>query len=269
MALRAISLFSGVGGLDLGLRDAGVARTVCYVEREAHAAAVLVARMADGRLDEAPIWSDVCSFDGRPWRGSVDLVVGGFPCQDISSAGSRAGIIDGARSGLWREYARIVREVGPRFVFVENVGALLVRGVDVVLGDLAGMGFDAEWGVFRASDVGAPHRRERIFILADTDRRGLGICGRPERSRVERAPRDESDGRHPGSRAPWPPGRNDAAGWRDYLERHPGLEPALRRGTHGSAGRVDRLRGLGNAVVPDVAALAWETLMRRMTGGRP
>lgn len=168
MAIRSISLFSGGAGLDLGVALACPgARVVCYVEREAYAASALVARMQDGTLDPAPIWNDVASFDGTPWRGRVDLISGGFPCQDISVAGLGAGL-DGKRSGLWYEYARIIAEVRPRFVFVENVGALISRGIDRVLGSLAALGFDAEWGCFRASDVGAPHRRERVFILAHT-----------------------------------------------------------------------------------------------------
>lgn len=169
--LLGLALFAGGAGLELGisrfLADVGRAsRTVAFVEREAYAAAVLVSRMEEGRLDPAPVWSDVATFDGRPWRGVVDFIAGGFPCQDISNAGQRAGIIDGERSGLWREYARIIGEVRPRFVFVENVRPLLVRGIDSVLGDLAALGFDAEWCNLRASDVGAPHVRDRLFLLA-------------------------------------------------------------------------------------------------------
>jgi DNA (cytosine-5)-methyltransferase 1 len=174
-----LSLFSGAAGLDLGLRRAipGL-RTVGYVEREAYAAATLVARMEDEALDNAPVWDDVATFDGEPFRGVVDLVAGGFPCQDISNAGKRAGI-GGGRSGLWREFARIVDETSPEWVFVENVSALRTRGLDVVLGDLAAMGFDAEWGCFRASEAGAPHRRERMFILAHA--RGHGLWQQPGR----------------------------------------------------------------------------------------
>lgn len=169
--LNVLSLFSGIGGLDLGLRRAvPLARTVCYVEREAYAIAVLVARIQEGRLDAAPIHSDVSTFDGRPWRGLVDCVIGGFPCQDISNAGKRAGFVDATgkatRSGLWFQYARILDEVRPRFVFIENVAALVRRGLDIVLGDLASLGFDAEWGVYSAAEAGAPHRRERLFLLA-------------------------------------------------------------------------------------------------------
>ena len=164
--LNVLSLCSGIGGLDLGLRRAAPrSRVVCYVEREAFALAVLARRFAEGALDPAPCWTDLASFDGRAWRGVVDLVAGGFPCQDVSNAGKRAGL-DGERSGLWREFARVVREVRPGYVFLENVRALVVRGLDRVLGDLAGLGFDAEWGVFSAGEQGAPHLRERIFVLA-------------------------------------------------------------------------------------------------------
>lgn len=140
-------------------------RTVCAVERDAYAAQVLAQRQNDGILAPFPIWSDVESFDGKPWRGIVDVVSGGFPCQDISAAGKGAGIT-GERSGLWKEFARIIGEVEPRLVFVENSPMLTIRGLGVVLGDLAEMGFDAEWGVLSAADVGAPHLRERIWILA-------------------------------------------------------------------------------------------------------
>ncbi len=207
--LNGLALFAGVGGLELGLKIAlGESyQCVCYVEREAFAAATLVERMGDEALDRAPIWDDVSTFKGKPWRRRVDLISGGFPCQDISVAGKREGIKEGNRSGLWFHFARIIREVRPRYVFVENVGALLVPrrvslpiegpdGIQIfvdeegnlssseigiaalgyagtlpgailrVLGDLSEMGFDAEWGSVRASEVTAPHRRERIFIMA-------------------------------------------------------------------------------------------------------
>lgn len=162
--LRELALFAGAGGGILGGKLLGW-RTVCAVERDPYAASVLAQRQNDGLLPPFPIWDDVCTFDGRPWRGIVDVVSGGFPCQDISVAGKGAGI-DGARSGLWRQMARIVGEVRPRFVFVENSPLLVRRGLVRVLADLAEMGFDARWGVIGASDVGAPHRRERIWIVA-------------------------------------------------------------------------------------------------------
>jgi DNA (cytosine-5)-methyltransferase 1 len=138
------------------------------VEWDAYAASVLVARQNDGTLPPFPIWDDVQTFDGRPWQGRVDVVSGGFPCQDISVAGKGAGI-NGERSGMWKHMARIIREVQPRFVFVENSPALTSRGLGIVLGDLAALGYDAKWCVLGASDVGAPHRRKRIWVLADAD----------------------------------------------------------------------------------------------------
>jgi DNA (cytosine-5)-methyltransferase 1 len=162
--LHELALFAGAGGGILGGHLLGW-RTVCAVERDPYAVGVLLARQNDGCLPPFPIWDDVSTFDGRPWRGRVDVVSGGFPCQDISAAGRGAGIT-GARSGLWGEMARIISEVRPRFVLVENSPMLTLRGLDVVLGDLAAMGFDAEWGVLGADDAGAPHIRKRIWIVA-------------------------------------------------------------------------------------------------------
>lgn len=174
------SFFAGVGGLDLGLELAvPSARPVVLVEGEAAAAAVLAARMEDGALAPAPVWSDVRTFDGRPYRGLVDCVIGGFPCQDISNAGKRAGILDGERSGLFFEMARCIREMGPRYVFLENVSAITVRGLNAVLGTLAELRFDAEWDVFSAAEVGASHLRKRWFCLADAHQCGRSVWGLP------------------------------------------------------------------------------------------
>ena len=162
--MNELALFAGAGGGILGGLLLGW-KTVCAVELDPYAASVLVARQNDGILPPFPIWDDVCTFDGRPWHGLVDVVSGGFPCQDISTAGRGAGIT-GERSGLWKEFARIVGEVRPRFAFVENSPALTIRGLDVVLGDLAEIGYDAEWCVLGADDCGAPHHRKRIWILA-------------------------------------------------------------------------------------------------------
>jgi DNA (cytosine-5)-methyltransferase 1 len=162
--LNELALFAGAGGGILGGHLLGW-RTICAVEWEPYPASVLCARQNDGLLPPFPIWDDVQTFDGNPWRGIVDVVSGGFPCQDISAAGKGAGI-DGERSGMWGEMARIIREVRPRFVFVENSPMLTSRGLGRVLGDLAGMGFNARWGVLRAADVGANHQRDRIWIVA-------------------------------------------------------------------------------------------------------
>jgi len=162
--MNELALFAGAGGGILGGKLLGW-RTVCAVEWEQYPASVLCIRQNDGLLPPFPIWDDVQTFDGKPWRGIVDVVSGGFPCQDISAAGRGAGI-DGERSGMWGEMARIICEVQPRFVFVENSPMLTSRGLGRVLGDLAAMGFDARWGVLGAADVGANHQRDRIWIVA-------------------------------------------------------------------------------------------------------
>ena len=163
-SLNELALFAGAGGGILGGHLLGW-RTVCAVEWEPYAACVLVARQNDGVLPPFPIWDDVQTFDGKPWRGIVDVISGGFPCQDISAAGKGAGIT-GERSGLWKEFARIICEVRPRFVFVENSPMLTSRGLDTVLRDLAALGYDAEWGVLGAHHAGAPHKRDRMWIVA-------------------------------------------------------------------------------------------------------
>lgn len=162
--MNELALFAGAGGGILGGHLLGW-RTVCAVEIDPYPRNVLLARQDDGTLPPPfPVWDDVTTFDGKPWRGIVDVVSGGFPCQDISSAGAGKGI-DGARSGLWREFARIIREVRPLYAFVENSPMLTSRGLGRVLGDLAEMGYNAAWGVLGASDLGAPHVRKRIWIL--------------------------------------------------------------------------------------------------------
>jgi DNA (cytosine-5)-methyltransferase 1 len=234
--MNELALFAGAGGGILGGRLLGW-RTVCAVEWDAYAASVLVARQNDGSLHPVPIWDDVQTFDGRPWRGRVDVVSGGFPCQDISCAGKGAGI-DGERSGMWKHMARIIGEVRPRFVFVENSPMLTVRGLGTVLGDLAALGYDSRWGVLGACDAGAPHKRDRIWIVAFLHADSQGLQGNER-------------------------GGTEAEAWRQAQSR--GLhwwnaEPRLERVANGVAARVDRLKAIGNGQVPACAALAWETL---------
>ena len=176
--MNELALFAGAGGGILGGSLLGW-RTVCAVEWEPYPASVLAARQNDGLLPAFPIWDDVRSFDGNPWRGVVDVVSGGFPCQDISLAGKGAGI-SGERSGMWTHMARIIGEVRPRFAFVENSPALLTRGLGVVLSDLAALGYDCKWTVLGAADVGANHQRDRFWLVAHAnmpERRALsGTC---------------------------------------------------------------------------------------------
>ncbi len=162
--LLELALFAGAGGGILGGHLLGW-KTVCAVEWEPYPACVLAARQNDGILPPFPIWDDVQTFDGKPWRGIVDVVSGGFPCQDISSAGKGAGI-EGSRSSMWKHMARIIDEVRPRFAFVENSPMLVGRGAAMVIGDLAEMGYDCQWCIVSASDCGAPHQRDRFWLVA-------------------------------------------------------------------------------------------------------
>jgi DNA (cytosine-5)-methyltransferase 1 len=142
---------------------------VCYVERDIQSAAILAARMADGRLDAAPVWSDLATFDGAAWRGAVDLVVGGYPCQDFSVAGKRAGFA-GQRGKVWHYVRDIVAAVQPQWCLFENVAGHLSLGFDVVARELQALGYGVTAALVTAAEVGAPHRRERLFILADAAR---------------------------------------------------------------------------------------------------
>jgi len=275
--LFGLSLCSGAGGLDLGLTIAiPEYRTVGYVERETFAAATLVARMEDAALDRVPVWDDVASFDGRPWRGAVDIVTAGYPCQPFSVAGKRQGTEDPRH--LWPHVARIIDEVEPPFVFLENVAHHLRLGFPEVACGLVDMGYRLAAGLFTAAEVGAPHKRERLFILAVREDDELADPARlfwnpvewrePDRDAAPLADADgpgsqgrgNDVGEHAGQRPAWPPGPGDTDGWERYLRCAPDLEPAVRRGSDGLAHRVDRLRLCGNGVVPLVAAHALRTL---------
>ena len=163
MTMRYGSLFSGYGGLDLAIEEVLGATCAWHCEVDPAAARILAHRWPG-----VPNLGDITAVDWSTVE-PVDILSGGFPCQDISSAGLKAGLEKGTRSGLWYRYADAVRVLRPRLVVVENVSALLARGVDVVLGSLAELGYDARWTSVRAADVGAPHRRERIFLVAAAD----------------------------------------------------------------------------------------------------
>lgn len=235
--LTFISLFAGIGGLDLGLERSSM-QCVAQVEIDPYAQQVLAKHWPT-----IPRFADVRTV-GSHNLPQADIVAGGFPCQDISFAGEGAGI-DGARSGLWSEFHRIICELQPRYVLVENVAALLHRGLGRVLGDLAGSGYDAEWSLLSACAVGAPFTRERLFIVAYRS----GIGGR--RRRV------------------WPDGGTGATGpeaqeWTQHAVTHTrsypvspwwSNEPGVGRVAYGLSSRMDRLKGIGNCVVPQVAEL--------------
>lgn len=266
--VNELALFAGAGGGILGGKLIGW-RTVCAVEFDRYARSVLMARQNDGCLGSFPIWDDVRTFDGKPWRGIVDVVSGGFPCQDISTAGKGAGIT-GERSGLWKEFARIIGEVGPRYVLVENSPALTSRGLGTVLGDLASLGYDAKWGVLGAHHVGAPHKRDRIWIVANSaklhcneriDYTGISMGEKqiPEfrdgsgEENVANANSAQREGMQFAVRIREEHANTRGPGWWSS-------EPGLGRVANGVANRVDRLRCIGNGQVPAVVKLAWETL---------
>lgn len=251
--MNELALFAGAGGGILGGHLLGW-RTVCAVELDAYARSVLLARQRDGMLPRFPIWDDARTFDGKPWRGRVQVVSGGFPCQDISSAGKRAGLGAGGghSGGLWREMARIISEVEPDFAFVENAADLVVRGLDRVLGDLADLGFDARWGVVGACDTGLHHERKRTWIVAHA--KGARLAQRRDR------PEQGAGADRPAAQ----PGRDRLAGRGGAPALEAGVqwaaESVLLRSADGMADRVDRLRAVGNGQVPRVAATVWGIL---------
>ena len=162
---QILSLCAGFGGLDLGIELAERnARTVCFVEIEAYACETLATRMEENLLAPAPIWTDLRTFDGKPWRGKVDGITAGYPCQPFSVAGKKLGNKDPRH--LWPDVFRVVREIEPNFCFFENVAGHLRLGFEQVHDDLQSMGYRVKAGLFTAQEVGAPHRRERLFIMA-------------------------------------------------------------------------------------------------------
>ena len=246
------SLFAGIGGFDLGFERAGM-RVSWQVEQDAYCRAVLARHFPD-----AARYEDVREV-GSDRLDPVDLVCGGFPCQDLSSAGRGAGI-DGARSGLWSEFARIVRELRPGYVVVENVPALLTgkgkrwdRGpIGRVLGDLAEARYDAEWACLSAREFGAPHLRKRVWIVAYPARdaeAGAAAESGSERQRARAGGQRSRAGDLSDANSRSGPGRSESAGSGAWWA----IEPAVGRVADGVPHRVDRLAALGNALVPQIA----------------
>lgn len=279
--MNELALFAGAGGGILGGHLLGW-RTVCAVEIEKYPRDVLLARQRDGILPYFPIWDDIRTFDGTEWRGRIDVISGGFPCQDISAAGKGAGIT-GERSGLWSHMARITSEVRPRYVFVENSPLLVSRGLDVVLSDFAAMGYDAEWGVVGGSDAiwlsGIPkfdHVRYRLFLIAtcaDVNslrqlqpeggvpdfwgragdiRKAVAYFSQHGRRQVEQKDRGGKKGKRELCKA-----LECFRGWWSD-------DPDVVRMVHGIPFGVDRIKALGNVQIPAVAALAWTILRERL-----
>jgi DNA (cytosine-5)-methyltransferase 1 len=242
--LRTGHLFAGAGGgilADLLLGH----QPIFAVEIEDYPRKVLEQRQADGVLPFFPTFGDIREFDGTPWRGAVDVLAGGFPCQDISAQGANHGKklgITGERSGLWREYKRLIGEIEPSFIFAENSPMLRTRGLVTVLKDLASMGYDARWCKLGGWHLGADHKRDRIWVFAY--RAGDGLEGRHDRHQkgqgettirsMERLRENQV--------------------WTDLPA------PDAFGIANGMAGKLDRLKAVGNGQIPIVAALAWQIL---------
>ena len=259
------SLFAGIGGLDLGLERAGM-ECKWQVENDDYATRVLAKHWPNVRR-----WDDITTFKPSGNKWAVDLICGGFPCQDISYAGKGAGL-DGERSGLFFEAIRVVELLRPRWLLLENVAALLNRGLDKVLGTLATIGYDAEWHCLQAADFGAPHLRDRVFVIArnvaDPEILGWGngipTNQRPP-DRKSNTPRNGSEVLVANSvSSRWEGGtKKPIFGIKDLSRQHMrsrenfrkfwAVEPDVGRVANGVPKRVDRLRGLGNAVVPQIA----------------
>lgn len=277
------SLFSGIGGVDLGLERAGM-RCKWQVEIDPWCQKIL-----QKHWPNVPKYGDIREVNGS-FLSQVDLIVGGFPCQDLSLAGKGVGI-GGKRSGLWREFYRIICELRPRYVLVENVPALLSRGLNIVLGNLAAIGYDAEWEVLSACAFGAPHTRERLFILAypQSLKSGTGLCGSREEGakyasrsifanggsgvairemaeitgRISTCPAcgedwcnwHNSHREDCGCSDPWDESEDPDFNWW-------AAEPKMDRVAYGVPNRLDRIRGLGNAVVPVVAEFIGRRILK-------
>ena len=274
-AVRELAMFAGAGGGILGSMLLGH-KIVGVNEIEEYPCRTLRQRQIDGALPGFPIWNmDIREFNERVapnYAGMVDIVSGGFPCQDISCAGKGAGI-EGERSGLWKELAETIRITRPSFAFLENSPMLTVRGLGTVLRDLAEMGFDAEWCCLGASDVGAPHQRKRIWILAYTaiQRRH---AWRPEPAGQQGAagPRwrsasmadthsNEQHGRGGDVQVGWSWSQGDPAETSESERIKRGFKSELGRVADGVADRLDRLKGIGNAQCPQCMAEAFRILM--------
>jgi len=268
--MRGLDLFSGIGGITKALD--GYVRPVAYCEIEPYARGVLLSRMHSGDLPLSPIWDDVSTLRGA-MLPQIDIIYGGFPCQDISVAGRGEGL-GGKRSGLFHEILRLASETHAPFIFLENVPAIRTRGLITVLQSLSSIGYDCRWGMLSAADVGANHKRERWFLLAHaqskqdgglqpirfqsdtrTSSKDVADAGGESSAQENTLPSTvgesgysrSNDGGRDGRQAP----RND---W--WLS-----EPSVGRVAHGIPKRVDRLRALGNAVVPAQAREAFERLM--------
>lgn len=248
MTLSGLDLFSGIGGISMALRP--WVTTIAYCECEPYAQAVLMERMQSNDLDYAPIWDDVRTLNSEILDTQIDIIFGGFPCQDISWAGKQLGINSDTRSGLFFHIMRLVREFQPEYIFLENVAAICSKGLDTVLREVAEAGYDAEWCCVSAAEVGAPHCRDRWWLLAITDDKGL------QRQRLSR--RIQSEKPMPDSLCDhrFPAGRGEQFDWEP-----PRTVSKMGRNSNGIPYRIHRIKALGNSVVPQAAREAFRRLI--------
>jgi len=302
--LRTLSLCSGFSGIERGIELAGTElRTLAHVEIEAFAIANLVAKMEAGSMAPSPIWTDLKTLPLEPFRGAVDILTGGYPCQPFSVAGKRLGKEDPRH--LWPWICRIIDGIMPRMCFFENVEGHVTNGLRQVLADLEARGYSCTWGIFSAEECGAPHRRKRMFILAHSF--SGGVCRRwsseergddTKRIQGNEGERDElrceterlsasslqpmahahahGEGRDrnsepSGYEAPLSePALSSSHGWPARPGQEPfeweesRIKPKVGRTTDGTDNRIDELRMLGNGVVPQTAARAWVTLSEEL-----
>lgn len=249
-----LSLFTGIGLGILGTQLVGL-ETVCGCEISEYKRRVIFQRQRDGFIPVFPVWDDIRTFDATKWRGKVDVVSGGFPCQDVSSMGSGVGLL-GEASGLWVEMARIVGEVRPTYVFVENGWLLTRRGLSRVLADLAALGYDARWSCVGAEEIGANHERLRCWILAYSNKadygtqnyrkeKGLEITRRDDIARCSLVGRKIAEAIKTETRLPF---------------RHWINEPRMDRMVDGVPNWLERASSLGDGQVPQLVATMWHIL---------
>lgn len=264
--LKTLDLFSGIGGFSLGLERTGGFETVAFCEIEPFPRRVLARHWP-----EVPCYHDVRELTAERLDAdgiAVDVICGGFPCQDISLAGAGAGL-DGERSGLWSEYARLIGELRPRYVIVENVAALLGRGLGPILENLAALGYDSEWHCIPACAAGAPHRRDRVWIIAyPGGEQHQGDCPPISRALAEelsnpgQAMANSANSRRKGARdVPRAKGETRQSFGTTWWA----TEPDVDRVAHGVPQRMDRLKGLGNAVVPQIPELIGRAILASRT----
>lgn len=259
--LHGLDLFSGIGGISIGLKN--WVKPVAYCEIERYAQSVLLSRIADGQLHRAPIWDDVTSLTSS-MLPSVDIIYGGFPCQDISFAGLGAGL-GGERSGLFHHIARLTEELSPKFVFLENVPAIRSRGLSEVAQTFTEIGYDCRWTCISAAFIGAPHKRERWFLLAHAN----GNVNRSEKSRSDSIQTSVESFLRPDNSTAGQLDRTSSGFWGNAAKQYDAqlkadfwkTEPGMVRMVNGLPQIMDRNKSLGNAVVPQQVEAAFRILI--------